>query len=408
MNKIFFYYPYSNPYNNMKAIILAAWEWSRLRPFTNTIPKPLIKIFWKSIIEHNLDIIYKYVTEIIIVVKYKEEEIKEKLWFFYKWVKITYHRQCDEKWTAAAIKWIQSSYDIIVMNSDSIFEKKDLEKILKTNWYWVLVKKVNDPSKYWIFKLDLAWNILGIKEKPKENIWNLANLWVYKFNEEIIEISENIWLSERWEYEITDAINEFVKSFPFKPYEIEWEFIDIWYPWDILTANAHFLNKLSESNIKWTIEEWVVIKWNIVLEQWAILKSWTYIEWNCYIWKDSKIWPNTYIRWNTVIWNNSKLWNAVEVKNSSVWDNTNIAHLSYFWDSIIWNNVNIGCWFVTANLRHDKANIKVPVKLKLTDTGLHKLWIIIWDNCKTWINSSSMPWRVLENDMFTNPGTIIK
>jgi len=392
----------------MKAIILAAWEWSRLRPFTNTTPKPLIKIFGKSIIEHNLEIIYKYVTEIIIVIKYKEEEIKETLWFFYKWVRITYHTQGDEKWTAAAMKWIKSSYDVIVMNSDSIFEKKDLEKILKTSWYWVLVKKVTNPSKYWIFKLDLAWNILEIKEKPKENIWNLANLWVYKFNEEIIEISENIWLSERWEYEITDAINEFVKSFPFKPYEIEWEFIDISYPWDILTANAHFLNNLSENSIKWKIEEWVYIKWNIILEEWAILKSWTYIEWNCYIWKDSKIWPNTYIRWNTVIWNNSKLWNAVEVKNSSVWDNTNIAHLSYFWDSVVWNNVNIGCWFVTANLRHDKANIKVPIKWKLTDTELHKLWIIIWDNCKTWIKSSSMPWRVLENDHFTNPWTIIK
>ena len=91
-----------------------------------------------------------------------------------------------------------------------------------------------------------------------------------------------------------------------------------------------------------------------------------------------------------------------------MWENTNIAHLSYIWDSIIWNNVNIGWGFITANLRHDKANIKVPVKWILTDTGLHKLWIIIWDNCKTWINSSSMPWRVLENNMFTNPGTIIK
>lgn len=392
----------------MKAIILAAWEGSRLRPLTNTIPKPLIKIFWKTIIEHNLENIYKYVSEIIIVVKYKKEVVKETLWYNYKWVKITYHEQWDEKWTAAAIRWIEPSYDVLIMNWDSIFEKNDIDKLLLNNWYWVLVKKVPDPEKYWVFKLDLSWNISKIVEKPKEDIWNLANLWVYKFNEEIIRMADNVQLSERWEYEITDAINEFVMEFPFKPFEIEWEFIDVWYPWDILSANAHFLNNLSESCIKWKIEEWVTIKWNIVLEEWAILKSWTYIEWNVYIWKDTSIGPNTYIRWNTVIWEGCKIWNAVELKNTSMWDHSNIAHLSYIWDSIIWNHVNIGWWFITANLRHDKSNIKVPVKWILTDTGLHKLWIIMWDNCKTWINSSSMPWRVLENDTFTNPWTIIK
>ena len=392
----------------MKAIILAAWEWSRLRPFTNTIPKPLIKIFWKSIIEHNLEHIYKHVSEIIIVVKYKAELIKETLWYNYKWTKISYKEQWEKKWTAAAISWIQTWFDVLIMNWDSIFEKEDLKNIINHPWYWALVKNVETPEKYWIFKLDKSENIIEIIEKPKEYIWNLANLWVYKFNEEIIEISEKVEISDRWEYEITDAINEFVKNFPFKALEIKWKFIDIWYPWDILNANSYFLNKLKENKIEWEIEEWVTIKWNIVLEEWAILKTWTYIEWNVYIWKNTKIWPHTYIRWETVIWEWCKLWNAVEVKNSSIWDKTNIAHLSYFWDSIIWNNVNIWCWFVTANLRHDKANIKVPIKWVLTDSWLYKLWIIIWDNCKTWINSSSMPWRVLENNTFTNPWTIIK
>jgi len=42
------------------------------------MPKPLIRIFGKSIIEHNLENIYKYITEIILVVKYKEELIKKE------------------------------------------------------------------------------------------------------------------------------------------------------------------------------------------------------------------------------------------------------------------------------------------------------------------------------------------
>jgi bifunctional UDP-N-acetylglucosamine pyrophosphorylase/glucosamine-1-phosphate N-acetyltransferase len=236
----------------------------------------------------------------------------------------------------------------------------------------------------------------------------LANLWGYKFSKEIFEYVKKTKLSERWEYELTDALNLFLKNNKFELIKIKEEFIDIWYPWNILDANTYFLEQLKKSKIKGKIEDWVTIKWNIILEKWAILKSGTYIEWNVYIWKGSQIWPNAYLRGNTCIWEHCKIWNAVEIKNSSIWNHTNVAHLSYIWDSIIWNNTNIWWWFIGANARHDKANIKVMVKWKLVDTWKRKLWIIIWDNVKTWINSSSMPWRIIENDSFTMPGEIVK
>lgn len=393
----------------MKAIILRAWEWSRLRPFSNTIPKPLIEIFWKSILEHNLENIYNSVDEIIIVVKYKKEEIINKLWDNFNWVKINYFIQWDDKWTAWALRWIDiKNSDILILNWDSIFSKSDLDKIINLKWYWALVKEVEDPSKYWIFSQDNFWFATKIIEKPSEFVWNLANLWVYKFDNSILEISNNISLSQRWEYEITDSINEFIKNNKFNLIPISWDFIDVWYPWDILWANKYFLDHLNESKIDWIVEDWVTIKGNIILAPWAILKSWTYIEWNIYIWENTSIWPNAYLRWSSVIWKNCHIWASVEIKNSSIWNKTNIAHLSYIWDSIIWNNINIGWWFISANLRHDNQNIKVPVKWVLTDTKLRKLWIIIWDNSKLWIKNYSYPWRVLENWSFTPPWEIIK
>jgi len=274
----------------MKAIILAAWQWTRLKPITNTTPKPLIKIAWKSILEHNIEIIYTKVDEIIIIVKYLKDKIISEFWDNYKWTKVSYIEQWDEKWTWAAIMWLNFDLDTIIMNWDSIFHSSDINALINIKWYWVLVQKVKSPEKYWIFKVDENDNISSIIEKPSKLIWNLASLWAYKFNSKIFEYVNSIEKSPRWEYEITDAINLFVKAFPFKAIEIKHSFIDIWYPWDILDANKYFLDKLEESDIKWEIEEWVTIKWNIVLEEWAILKSWTYIEWNCYIWKNSSIW----------------------------------------------------------------------------------------------------------------------
>ncbi len=393
----------------MKAIILRAWEGSRLRPITDTTPKPMIKIFWKPILEHNIESIYNLVSEIIIIIKYKKDIITSYFWDNYKNTKITYIIQNDDKWTARAIRWISwIDEDVIIMNWDSIFFKEDLLSILKLDWYWALVQKVSDPEKYWIFKQDINWNAVDILEKPKEFIWDLANVWVYKFSNNIINISKNIWLSSRWEYEITDSIKEFISNNNFKLISTKSNFIDVWYPWDILKASEIFLEKLNENIIYWEIEQNVTIKWKIFLWKNSIIKSWTYIEWNVFLWENVIIWPNAYIRWNTTVLNNSKVWNACEIKNSYIWENTHVSHLCYIWDSVLWNNINIAWWFIRANLRHDKENIKVKIKNDLIDTKLKKFWCIIWDNVKTWINSSTMPWRIIYTNKLTNPWEIIK
>jgi bifunctional UDP-N-acetylglucosamine pyrophosphorylase/glucosamine-1-phosphate N-acetyltransferase len=77
----------------MKAIILAAGEGTRLRPITYNTPKPLIKIYDKSILEHNIQAIYKYVEEITIIVNYKKELIEKHIGNNYKGTKISYHTQ---------------------------------------------------------------------------------------------------------------------------------------------------------------------------------------------------------------------------------------------------------------------------------------------------------------------------
>ncbi len=393
----------------MKAIILAAWEGTRLRPFSNTKPKPMIKIFGKPILEHNIEKIVSYVDEIIIIVKYKKEVIESYFKNEYMGVKISYIEQSNEKGTWAAIRGVSLwKTDILLLNGDSIFEQKDFDKIIHFSWYGALVKKVSDPSKYGIFKQDENGIAQEIIEKPETFVWDLANLWVYKFNEEIIEISKNIPLSKRGEYEITDSINAFIKKHPFHLFPIDGDFIDVGYPWDILEANASFLNALTKTSVAWEIEEWVTIKGKVILEDWAILKAGTYIEGNVYIGKNSSIGPNAYLRGSTVIGENCHIWASVEIKNSSLWDHTNVAHLSYIWDSIIGNHVNIGGGMITANLRHDKWDIKVMVKWELINTKRHKLWVIIGDNTKTGIKTMTYPGRVIESDSFTMPWEIVK
>ena len=391
----------------MKVIILAAGKWTRLRPLTNTTPKPLIKIVGKTILEHNLENIYSYVDEIIIIVKYLEEEIKKTIWNEYKWVPILYHTQWDEKWTGAAIKSITGIHsDVIIMVGDQIFEKTDIETLLTHDGYGCLVQKVENPESYGVFAADENGYATSLVEKPQEFIWDLANISFYKLNSEIFDIIQTIESSPRWEIEITDGVSKFMQKHPLRL--IEWSFIDIWSPWHILDANTHFLSKLESSNIKWEVEEWVTIKGNIILQKWAIIKSGTYIEWNCYFGAGSIIGPNAYIRGNTVTWENAKVWFSVEMKNSSIGDNTKVPHLSYVWDSVVGNNVNLWGWFAAANLRHDKKNIRMMINWELVDTGRYKFGCVIWDDVKTWANTTIYPGRVLDTWTMTLPNELVK
>ena len=61
----------------MKAIILAAGEGTRLRPLTLETPKAMVEIFGKPLLAHNMDKLLNYVDEFILVVKYKQEKVRQ-------------------------------------------------------------------------------------------------------------------------------------------------------------------------------------------------------------------------------------------------------------------------------------------------------------------------------------------
>ena len=67
-----------------KAVILAAGKGTRCVPLTLTRPKVLLKVANKTLLEHNLDQLVGIVNEVIIVIGYLGEKIKEGMWKRYK------------------------------------------------------------------------------------------------------------------------------------------------------------------------------------------------------------------------------------------------------------------------------------------------------------------------------------
>lgn len=104
------------------ALIMAGGRGERLRPFTDHIPKPMLMIGDKPILEHNIDRLIAYgVTEFYISVKYLKDQIMD---YFgdgsAKEVRIHYIEETDALGTLGALSLIESigHEDILVMNSD--------------------------------------------------------------------------------------------------------------------------------------------------------------------------------------------------------------------------------------------------------------------------------------------------
>ncbi len=108
------------------AAILAGGYGKRLRPITETIPKPLVEVAGKPILEHQIEWLRKHgVTNIVLLVGYHKEKIIERIGSGNRLgIKATYVIEEEPRGTAGAIKnaeHILRSEDIfLVLNGDII------------------------------------------------------------------------------------------------------------------------------------------------------------------------------------------------------------------------------------------------------------------------------------------------
>lgn len=397
----------------MHLVILAAGEGSRMRPLTETTPKPLIQICGKSIIEHNIENIIHEFEGIYIIIKYKQEVFREYFWNEYKWKKITYIEQSRENWTGAAIlslKW-KIDGEFIVLSWDDMYDSEDILKLKKQSGYATLCKQVEKPSDFGIFHVE-SWTgkVLWIIEKPTDSLYgNLANIGNHKLDSTIFWELESLPLSPRGEREITDLIDIYIKKWIYNVVEATGRWITVGYPWDILKIQDEIIGNYTETINKWAIiEPNVFINWNLYLEEGVILKSGTYIEGNVYFGKGTIVWPYTHIRWNTHFWESAKAGSFSEIKWCHFWNKTVIAQSAVIVDTVAWNNVNFASGVITTNLRHDGKNIRSVSKDSLIDTWRRKLWAIVWDNVHFWANTTTYPGRIIPTNGTTLPWEIVK
>jgi len=380
-----------------QVVILAAGNGTRLWPLTARLPKPFLPILGRSIIERKLDILSDLVKEAVLVVGKNKEEIISSLGDEYRGLKIKYVVQEERLGTGHALKSAEDKLRerFLVLNGDDIYGRAGIEEALQS-FPCILAKRVKDISRYGAL-LTKGKQVAGLVEKPEEKISEWANIGVYHLPREALR--EEIGVSERGEYEITDYVERFCKK-----NKLYWAEARDWrpvtYPWDLLEANQVFLQAVKR-RVEGRVEKGAVIKGDVFIGEGALVRSGSYIEGPAYIGISSEIGPNSYVRPLSIIEGGCRVGHAVEIKASLIMEDSRVSHLSYVGDSVVGRGCNLGAGTITANLRFNGGSIKAMTKDQLLDTGRKKFGAILGDGAKTGINVSLMP------GVMIGPGAVI-
>ncbi|BAP29754.1 nucleotidyl transferase [Chryseobacterium sp. StRB126] len=201
----------------MKIIVPMAGRGSRLRPHTLTVPKPLIPIAGKPIVQRLVEDIAKVagenIEEVAFIIGDFGPEIEKSLIQIAEKLgaKGSIYYQNDPLGTAHAIKCAEQSMtgNVVIAFADTLF-RADFQ-LDKNSDGVIWVKSVEDPSAFGVVKLDNYGFITDFVEKPTTFVSDLAIIGIYYFNsaeklmEEINYIMDND-IKNGGEYQLTTAL----------------------------------------------------------------------------------------------------------------------------------------------------------------------------------------------------------
>ena len=216
----------------MQAVVLAAGQGTRLQPLTLDIPKAMILVNGKPMLQIILEQLKSVgVTDVVIVVHY----LKDKIINYFRdgskiGLKIKYVEQKEMKGTADAVlcaeKYITEDKFFLIF-CDSLFETDQLTRLLAHKADGVFtVREVADPRRFGVI-VTKGKKVVKFVEKPEQPISNLASFSVFIMPKQIFSACKKIAPGPKGEYWLTDAIQLLIDQGMNFEYEISKYILDI-------------------------------------------------------------------------------------------------------------------------------------------------------------------------------------
>ncbi|MDD5338542.1 MAG: sugar phosphate nucleotidyltransferase [Dehalococcoidales bacterium] len=366
-----------------QAIILAAGEGQRLKPFTVTRPKAMISIADKPILQFIIESLAKVgIRNIVLVVGYRKEQVYDYFSSGEKFgVNITYVTQKQQLGTAHAL--IQAKdiveNEFLVLPGDNLIEASTIAEFTEVKPTAVLAKRVEDPLRYGVVSTQRG-KVSSIIEKPKEAGSNLVNTGIYAFTKEVFDHMENV-------LDIPDVLNNMLQDgHSIKAVETAGTWLDVVYPWDVISLNSAILQNI-DTGLGGTIEDGVIVKGKVVVGEGTVVRAGSCIYGPVVIGKGCDIGPMVCVMPSTSIGDNVVMASFTQVKNSVIGDDVNIGPGCFISDSAIDKGCLIQGRFTAFS---GPSNVRINDESRLVNVG-----VIMGEDCK------------IESSVTAQPGVIV-
>ena len=227
----------------------------RMRPHTLTVPKPLVPIAGKPIVQRLVEDIAAVcgqpVEEVAFIIGRFGAEVEKKLLAIATSIgaKGTIYYQDEPLGTAHAILCAGPSLsgNMVVAFADTLFKADFSLADTKENTIWV--QKVEDPRPFGVVSLDAAGQITGFVEKPEHFVSDLAIIGIYYFldgenlKHEMQYLLDNN-IKDKGEFQLTNALeNMRAKGVVFKPGQVT-DWLDCGNKNSTVDTNSRYMNYL--------------------------------------------------------------------------------------------------------------------------------------------------------------------
>jgi bifunctional UDP-N-acetylglucosamine pyrophosphorylase/glucosamine-1-phosphate N-acetyltransferase len=220
----------------MQCVILAAGKGTRLKPLTDNCPKPLVKVGDKTLLDHIVKALPSAVDELIIVVGYLGDMIKEHCGTEFYGRKVTYVEQVHQDGTARAL-WLCKDLlkgRFLFMFADDIHGEGDIARVTSYS-RGMLSKTSSNPERFGVIVRNPDGTLSEIVEKPTHPPSNLVSTGVMVLDDHIFEFEPQKPVNG--EYYLTEVIERYSKKYPVAVVE-EHFWVPIGYPEDITRAET--------------------------------------------------------------------------------------------------------------------------------------------------------------------------
>ncbi|MCT1532643.1 nucleotidyltransferase family protein [Sphingobacterium daejeonense] len=223
---------------NADAVLMAGGEGKRLRPLTESTPKPLLKVGEKPIIEYNIDRLKNVgIKNIHLSVNYLAEQLEE---YFgdgeSKSLKIKYVKEDKPLGTIGSVLLVDhfDHEDIIVMNSDLLtnIDFADFFRVFKDSnaSMAVAATSYHVDVPYAVLEVNDNNSVKSLKEKPRYTYYSNAGIYILK-KEVLKMIPQNKF------FDITDLMDKIIEmNLKLITYPINGYWLDIGKPEDFKKA----------------------------------------------------------------------------------------------------------------------------------------------------------------------------